>query len=266
MKNKQDKSYYINRAINDFKSLVIYFNVTRPQYEHNYHRDGKFSLDKLQKQFDFLSGWNKRSASDKRDLAKLYATYSKTFNLTFGIPYHLVEKVLGCYRDANGKKIRISIDEVVPKLVEEGFMTEINAGRKVDYKTHEVKCYWTKKYLLKNVKYWFNLFNDKRYHDISTFPSASSRIKKIIFDFVRSFSKEEKKETPIISQNKIMEYFNGMSEDMRSIYNECKANLKEGIITIDEFATILKQNNVADWFIAVCVNGYNSKKSEKVSK
>lgn len=47
MKSKKDLSFYVQRAVDDFKTLVIYFNVTRPQYEPAFKVDGKFSIKKL---------------------------------------------------------------------------------------------------------------------------------------------------------------------------------------------------------------------------
>lgn len=48
MKSKKDLKFYVQRAVDDFKTLVIYFNVVRPQYEPAFRdKDGKFSIKKL---------------------------------------------------------------------------------------------------------------------------------------------------------------------------------------------------------------------------
>ena len=183
MKTKKDTEHYIRRAMEDFKTLVIYFNVTRPQYEANYKVDGKFSLDELKKQLKFLDGWNKLSLNDKHARKGMYVKYSSTFNYTFGIPNELVRNVLDCFRDEQGKKHRIPVEPIVKRLVEIGFIKVLNDGKKFKRNedgSYSVKCYWTKKYMLKNEKYWYELISNPLYKNIDTFPNASDRVKKII--------------------------------------------------------------------------------------
>ena len=173
MKTKRDKDYYLARAATGFKTLVIYYNVTRPQYEKAYHKDGKFSTDELLKQLDFLDGWKRRTARERRILAHKYATYARTFNYTFSIPSELVNKVLGEYRDEHGNLVRIHKEEVIDKLVRDGYIKVLNHGSKTkkgeDGKIHKI-CYWGKKYLLANREYWFKLLSDSRYSDYAKYP------------------------------------------------------------------------------------------------
>lgn len=197
-KTKHDKSFYIDRATNDFKTLVIYFNVTRPQHQKGYFgKDEKFSKEKMDEQLSFLHKWHEMSTSERRHYAKQYTQYSKTFNYTFSIPCDLVNKVLGCYRDENGKKCRISIDDVLPQLIESGFVRVMNAGRKIDQETKKVKCWWFKKYLISSA-YRSTLMNDNRYSDILNFPYASQRIKDIVVNWVKS---QKKDDTPPLPRN-----------------------------------------------------------------
>ena len=209
MKKKNNRYFYIERAIQDLKTLVIYFNVTRPQYEKAYKDDsGKFSKDLLLKSIEFLSSWNGRSKDEKKRLAFKYVKCSTAFNYTFGIPCELIQKVLGVYRDENNKKCRISIDDVAPSLIQSGFMRVINDGRKIDYKTKKVKCWWTKKYLLKNEKYWFMLLDDKRYSSISTFPYASERVKGIVCEWIKGI-KDKSNMKPIGKEELFTMYKSG---------------------------------------------------------
>ena len=173
MKTNRDKEYYLRRAAKGFKTLVIYFCVTRPQYEKAYRKDGKFSKDELMRQMDFLSNWKSKSRREKQLLAKKYAAYSKAFNYTFDIPRKLVSDVLGAYQDEAGKLVRIHYDEVVDKLVADGFIEKVNHGTrgKVDEDgTYKVKAYWTNKYLLANRDYWFKLLADPNFSDYTKYP------------------------------------------------------------------------------------------------
>ena len=60
MKPKYDKQYYLELASKTFKYIVIYFDVTRPQYENNYRYNGRFSIDELLKQIAILKGFNEK--------------------------------------------------------------------------------------------------------------------------------------------------------------------------------------------------------------
>lgn len=185
MKTKQE---YINDAIADFKQLVIYFNVTRPQHEKNYYREGRFDLNKMLEQIKFLNDWKKKTRTEKKYGAGRYSLYSTTYNLTFGIPRELISSTLGSYRDEDGKKHRISIDEVIEPLVKQNYIKVVNAGKKFkkdDEGNYKVKCWWNKKYLLANEKYWFKLLNDKKYSNIEGY--ASKRVRDILFKWVKSY-------------------------------------------------------------------------------
>lgn len=164
----QNREYYMRRAEVGFKTLVIYFCVSRPQYEKAYHKDGKFDQDVLMRQMDFLSTWKKRSKREMELLAKRYSKYARTFNYTFDIPVGLVQKVLGKYRGN-----RISIEEITTKLIKEGWLRILNAGTKTqedDYGKRHVVCWWHNKYLLANKKYWLQLLSDKKYSDYQKYP------------------------------------------------------------------------------------------------
>lgn len=189
-KPKHDLRFYIDRAVKDFKTLVIYFNVTRPQYEEQFKDNGKFSTEKLMGVMRFLNGgWKK--ADDIRKYNRLSAVY----NYTFGIPNELVRKTLGEYVDENGKHHRIPVTPIVKWLQKEGWLGETTDAGKGFVKDKEsgkwkTVCQWRKKYPLANVKYWFKLLSDENYSDINGFPNASPRIKKIIMDWHNKWGKK----------------------------------------------------------------------------
>lgn len=206
---KKDKAYYLARAIQGFKVLVIYHCVTKPLYEKAYHKNCKFSKKELMRQMDFLSTWDDRTKKEKQILAYKYAEYSKTFNYTFGIPRKLVADVLGAYQDEQGKLVRIHIDEVVDWLVKKGWLKVLNHGSKTK-KNDDGKlvksCWWTKKYLIANKNYWLTLLDDDRYSDYSKYPlddlGFTIRAVKAIAKFRKANIPQVKKSTPKKSKPK----------------------------------------------------------------
>ena len=206
MKTRKSLEFYIRRAIDDFKTLVIYFNITRPQYENDYKEDGKFSIGKLTRIKRFLSmGTSRLSRND----LKSYNQRLKKYNYTFGIPNDLVRRVIGKYVDYNGRHVRISTKKIVQFLVDKNFIEPIGNGvkvRKDSEGNYKAVCRWGKKYLLKDVKYAHALFNDKRYCDINTFPNASERIRRIIMEWVKGFdNKRQHKDNATPEQSTIVE-------------------------------------------------------------
>ena len=195
----KNKDYYMRRAEVGFKTLVIYFSVTRPQYEKAYHKDGKFDKDVLLRQMDFLSSWDKRSKREKELLAKRYSDYARTFNYTFDIPVGLVKEILGKYR-----RSRISIKEITDKLEAEGWLEVKNAGTRTkkgeDGKAHVV-CWWHKKYLIANRKYWLQLLSDQKYSNYQKYPRDDEgfvqRAISIIVNYRKNTITKEDKEMTI---------------------------------------------------------------------
>lgn len=178
-KPKQDLKFYIERAVRDLKTLIIYFNVTRPQYELQFKVNGKFSIDKMMDVQRILkAGW--RACPYKN-----YNQLSAAYNYTFGIPVELIRAVVGEYVDDNGRHHRISSSRIVKHLQTIGFIKGVvgNGTRVVKDrdtgKFHSI-CRWRKKYPIANVKYWMTMLNDPRYSDINTIPNASSRVKRIV--------------------------------------------------------------------------------------
>ena len=216
----KNRDYYIRRAEVGFKTLVIYFSVTRPQYEKAYHKDDKFDKDVLMRQMDFLSTWDKRSKREKELLAKRYSEYARTFNYTFDIPVGLVKEILGKYR-----RSRISIKEITDKLEADGWLEVKNAGTRTkkgeDGKAHVV-CWWHKKYLIANKKYWFKLLSDNKYSDYLKYPEDKEgfvkRAVKIIKKYRQNTIKTEEKDMTTVEELKeefIMEA--GQVEKMQEV-------------------------------------------------
>ena len=170
MKTKKDKNFYLKRAVRRFVKVMHYYNITKVKAEKSYYIDGKFNLDKFKHQMKFLNDWNNKSNEDKNRESKgnrqAYTKYSTVWNYTTGIPYELIEKVLGTYRDEFGVKHNISLDEVVSILEKKDIIKVINYGSKFksdDSGKYRPKCHWHTKYLFKNYKYWYKMMNSNNY-------------------------------------------------------------------------------------------------------
>ena len=188
----RNKTYYLERAKVGIKTLVIYFNVTRPQYEKAYKKDGKFSIDELLKQLKFLEEWEFRTRKEKQILFPKYKAYSKTKNYTFGIPRKLVDETIGRY-----KRKRIPRSEVIGELEKEGWLEKDSHGSKVIKENGEWKKLYsfTTKYKIKNRDYWLKLLSDENYSDYTKYPrdiqGFVERAVKIISKWRKSFPKKE---------------------------------------------------------------------------
>lgn len=249
--NKQEA---IKIAKKDFKDLVIYFNVTRPQIVgKNYFKDGKFNIDVFRKQINFLNTWEKKTRIEKNKLSKLYSQYSATFNYVFGIPSELVATVLGFYRDNDGKKCRVLLDEVL----DNNLITVVNSGKKFNRSkdgNYTVKCWWNKKYLFTNEKYWFKLMSEKKYMSIETF--GSDRLIDIIFTWIKNSKntattattattteESEDKNTTIEENNNN----NNKNEDKEMVSNDVKKDLAGKAIRVLLKSGIINPETAVQW-------------------
>ena len=165
----KDRNYYIRRAKTGLRILVIYFCATRPRYEKSYFTNGKFDETKLRKDIDFLKKWDSMTQRQKDIHCGDYTKIASRYNYTFGIPCRLVESILG--EDGDGKRIPES--EVVNALVERGWLEVENAGARQEQDKDKVwhkKCWWKKKYLLKNPKTWLMYLRNPNYSGVEHYP------------------------------------------------------------------------------------------------
>ena len=193
MKPKYDKQYYLELASNTFKYIIIYFDVTRPQYEKNYRYNGRFSIDELLKQIGILKGFNEKDPKVINDYNNVRnrSRYETTSNYTFGIPSWITEKLQFRYFDDNGNRKRLTVDEIVQYVSEHHFkITEVNKGKKnkiVDGKKTIVS--WNKKYRIDDTELWKSMFNDRRNLRIETMEGVTTRAVKLIDEFNKKFNK-----------------------------------------------------------------------------
>lgn len=198
----KNKDYYIRRAIVGFKTLVIYFTVTRPQYERAYQVNGKFSKDELLKQLDFLTKCRENTGFKNAHL-KQYTNCQRTFNYTFDIPSRLIEKVLGDYKDENGKTVRISIKEIVKELEDTGWLRKLNQGSvpsKQSDGSYKKLFWWGNKYFIANKAYWFKLLEDERYSDYVRYRKTEfvRRVVKLISKWRKANAKSPKQQQKVV--------------------------------------------------------------------
>ena len=148
----------------------------------------------------FLNDWNNKSNEDKNRESKgnrqAYTKYSTVWNYTTGIPYELIKEVLGTYRDSNGIRHKISLEEVVSILEKKDIIKVINYGSKFkadDSGKYRPKCHWHTKYLFKNEKYWYKMMNSNNYDNWWNFINENDDkgFYKIWFKWVNQFRNEE---------------------------------------------------------------------------
>lgn len=214
MKTKKDKNFYLTRAVRRFVKLMHYYNITRVKAEKSYHIDGKFNLNKFKHQMKFLNDWNNKSNEDKNRESKgnrqAYTKYSTVWNYTTGIPYELIEEVLGTYRDSDGIRHRISLDEVISILEKKDIIKVINYGSKFkadDSGKYRPKCHWHTKYLFKNEKYWYKMMDSNNYDNWWDF--IKEKDDKGFYKIWEKWMNKFRKEDPISRAELFTMYKNG---------------------------------------------------------
>ena len=123
----------------------------------------------MRKDIDFLKKWDSMTQRQKDIHCGDYTKIASRYNYTFGIPCRLVESILG--EDGDGKRIPES--EVVNALVERGWLEVENAGARQEQDKDKVwhkKCWWKKKYLLKNPKTWLMYLRNPNYSGVEHYP------------------------------------------------------------------------------------------------
>lgn len=167
----------MRRAEEGVRTLIIYFNVTRPVNNKFYHSNGHFDIEEYKRKMKFLSNWREFSSEGKKKLAQAYDLVTMNYNYTQGIPDELLKKVCGKYTNDEGQRVRISTIEVLESLAKSGFIRPLDKQPKRGCKfdkledgTYKKKCWWYNKYLLANEKQQYAMMMDKRYWSVENFP------------------------------------------------------------------------------------------------
>ena len=176
MNKKLTKEDAVKRAAQDFKTLILYYNVTRPQQLPYFKRNGKFSIKEMKRQINFggkSMGTVKRMNLDENQMKQFMACQAH-YNYTFGIPRERINAVLGFYRDDTGHKIRIRVQDVLP-------IVEADIGT-IEHKPHGEawgKYSFCGKWMM-DEKIRDNYLKDKKWSDIYNAPNVSEHFKKLM--------------------------------------------------------------------------------------
>lgn len=176
MNKKLTKEDAVKRAAQDFKTLILYYNVTRPQQLPYFKRNDKFSIKEMKRQINF--GGKSMDTVKKMNLdenqMKQFMACQAHYNYTFGIPRERINAVLRSYRDDNGHKIRISVQDVLP-------IVEADIGT-IEHKSHGEawgKYSFCGKWMMDD-KIRDNYLKDKKWSNIYTAPNVSEHFRKLI--------------------------------------------------------------------------------------
>lgn len=192
MRNKVSKVMAVKRAAEDFKALVLYYNVTRPQQLPYFKKDGKFSIKEFKRQINFggkTMGAVKRMNLDNTKNRQFRACQAH-YNYTFGIPRDRINSVLGSYRNDDGRQIRITVQDVLP-------IVEADIG-KLTQKPHGEawgEYSYCGKWLMDETnrdKY----LKDRKWSDIFIAPGVSDYFKKLVKKWIKEdMERNNKKQT-----------------------------------------------------------------------
>ena len=185
MNKKLTKDDAVKRAAQDFKTLIIYYNVTRPQQLPYFKKDGKFSIKEMKRQINF--GGKSMDEIRRMNLDEIqfknFMACQAHYNYTFGIPSERVKKVLSSYRDEFGKTHYIHISDVLP-------IVEADIGT-IEHKSHGEawgKYSFCGKWMMDD-KIRDNYLKDKKWSNIFTAPNISKRFKKYIEGWIEADKK-----------------------------------------------------------------------------
>ena len=192
MRNKVSKVMAVKRAAEDFKALVLYYNVTRPQQLPYFKKDGKFSIKEFKRQINFggkTMGAVKRMNLDNTKNRQFRACQAH-YNYTFGIPRERINAVLRFYRDNDGRKIRITVQDVLP-IVEADIGTLTQKAHGEAWGEYSYCSKWIMDETIRD-KY----LKDRKWSDIFIAPGVSDYFKKLVNRWIKEdMERNNKKQT-----------------------------------------------------------------------
>ena len=184
MNNKKTYNEVLNERGKDLKTLIEYFSVTRVLRCKNYaDRLGGFSFKKFFSQRKLLIDWKNKNTSKhyRKQHARDFVIYQKTYNETLGIPRGLIQDVLGKYEP---ERKWISFDDALNTIGGEAKWKVIGHGHRVhtdkEKNVREIKESFCRKIYPENPHRWNEMLKDSRYGHLETIPDASERAIRII--------------------------------------------------------------------------------------
>jgi len=189
MNKKLTRDDAVKRAAHDFKYLVIYYNVTRPQQLPYFRRNGKFSIKELNRQINFggkSMNEVKRMNLDEAHFKQFRACQAH-YNYTFGISSERVKQVLSSWRDESGKTHYIHIGDIIQQVEEElGNLTHKPHGEAWGKYSYYGKWLMDESTREKYLK-------DSKWSDIYKAPGVSKRFKKLMDKWLSEDKERNKK-------------------------------------------------------------------------
>lgn len=172
MRLKKDYETVLKERIEDVKTLLLYFNVTRVRQYYTW-RDGtsEFILASYDSDGRFWSAWKNKKIKPTPINRVNAGKLRKVWNKIHDIPWKLLHTAIGKFRHSD-----IRVGEVM-KYFENDYK-KFEAGKKV-YKG-DVKDSWCGKWIMIDKPHMMELLADPRYDNVETIPGASQRIIGII--------------------------------------------------------------------------------------
>lgn len=171
MRPKKDYKTILAERTKDVETLLLYFNITRVRQYYT-KRDGtsQFVVASWQNDIRARQAWKNRKIPSTAKNRVVFGKLRHDFNEVHGIPFGLMDKVLGWY-----DRKRISLDDM-PFVKNEYAFYEHGQKR---YKGKLVD-WWERKWIMKDKVRLSILLSDPRYDHVETIPGASPRVIKII--------------------------------------------------------------------------------------
>lgn len=170
----KDYNTVLNERVEDVKSLLFYFNVTRVRHFY-VKRDGAFYINSYDTDNRFYNAYRKRKIPKTTANRVRWGRVRMDFNWMHDIPKELLYKVIGKY---NHKWILKS--EIFKHIPARDFQP-YGAGQK-RFKG-EIQDSWCQKWIMTNIQYLRSCLVNPIYDDIDNIPNASDRVKRIIGDW-----------------------------------------------------------------------------------
>lgn len=225
MREKITRDDALRRAARDFKHLVLYYNVTRPQQLPYFKRNGKFSLKELNRQIYFGS----KSMDELKQMHMTPAKFTQVrayqahYNYTFGIPRDRICAVLKFYRDENGRKVRIHISDILQKVEEDlGKLEHIPHGEAWGKFSYFGKWMMSEETREKYIK-------DKKWSDIFDAPGVTQEFKDLIQKWIKEDTNRSAKKQGCV-----------LDEEQRAKLDEYLGQLRSGVLTVEDFKERLR--------------------------
>lgn len=163
MRTKVSKEDALKQAVEEFKFIVAYWNVARPQYRKEFKVNGRFSLSEVEKGFAIVNNWNKNWKNATQEEYDEYKKYSAAINFTFGLKSETLKPILHWYCDENGNRVQLKLSEIVAETSRQFAPIKVVNNGKINTKdknTGEFRTIasWTSKYLIADKKIWESLF------------------------------------------------------------------------------------------------------------